>query len=446
MESWVHRPRLKTRHKVLWAVGTLGVSLSYQAFVGWIQFFYLDVMHLAPLAMTWAWVIFTIWNMVNDPIAGQLSDRTVSRWGRRIPWIVGLSVPLAVTFALLWTPPRHAGGELFGGLWWYFLVALILFDMVWSAITINYVALFPAMYPRQDTRAAVAGWRQAFAIIGVIIGVTFAKAVADAVGWAWMGIGFGTLSAMVLLVSLFGSFEPRRAIPEREVPFRSALRLTLGARSFQWFLVMSTAIEFMLVVLPAVIPLFAKYVLGETDGLRQGLISGVAFVVAIPSFLLWTWAAKRWETRSAIIVSLVVFGLFLMPFGLVRTYAQALAGAAGLGVGLAGLLMLREVMLADVIDEDAVAHGVRREGMFFGMHGFVIRAAFAFQGTLIGGMLAITGYDPNLAVQAPAVATGLRGLVAVAPLAGVVVAAVAAWRYPLHGERLATVKSGLGVG
>lgn len=441
---WVHRPRLTTRHKVLWAFGTFGVSLSYQAFIGWVQFFYLDVLHLAPLAMTWAWVLYTLWNMVNDPVSGQLSDRTHTRLGRRVPWILGLAVPLGISFALIWTPPETAGSGVLGGLWWYFLITICVFDAVFSAITINYVALFPAMYPEQGTRAAAAGWRQAFAIVGVIVGVTFAKSVAEAIGWAGMGALFGALSAIAFLVSLAGSFEPPTESTPVTVPFGRAVRLTLGSQPFRWFLVMSTAVEFMLVVLPAVVPLFAKYVLGETDGFRQGMISGTAFVVAIPAFAAWTWAAKRWETRSAMIASLVLFGLLLIPLGLVRSYTGALLAAGGLGIGLAGLLMLREVMLADVIDEDAVRTGMRREGMFFGMHGFVIRAAFAAQGTLIGWMLVVTGYDPDLVVQPASVATGLRILIAGAPLVGVVVAAVAAARYSLHGRHLADVKAAIG--
>ncbi len=422
------------------------MSLTYQTFIGWIQFFYLDVLGLAPLAMTWAWTVYTIWNMLNDPIAGQLSDRTSTRWGKRIPWIIGLSLPLGLSFFALWTPPEAfvaAGGSLGSSLWWYFLIVLLVFDSLWSAATINYVALFPVMYPAQNVRATVAGWRQAFAIVAVIVGVTFAKEIADSIGWGPMGALLGGLGALAFLLSLLGSFEPVHTAAPSRVSFRRAIAQTFASRSFRWFLVMSTAIEFTLVVLPAVLPLFAKYALGETDGLRQGLISGIAFVAAIPSFAFWTWMAKRKETRTSIIAALAVFGLLLIPLGFIANLAQGMVAAAGIGVGLAGLLMLREVMLADVIDEDALTVGTRREGMYFGMHGFVIRAAFAFQGALLGGMLALTGYDPDLAVQASEVELGLRALIIGAPIIGVGLGVYSAFRYPLHGQQLAAVKRGI---
>jgi GPH family glycoside/pentoside/hexuronide:cation symporter len=420
-----------------------GVALSYQAFIGWIQFFYLDVLGLAPLAMSFAWTLFTLWNMVNDPLAGQLSDRTRTRWGKRIPWIAALSVPLGISFVLLWTPPGAAvsgGGRLFGALWWYFLAVLLLFDSLWSAITINYVALFPQMYPEQAQRAAVSGWRQMFSILAVIIGITFTAEIAQTIGWGRMGLLLGGLTTLAFLVSLAGSWE-RPITAEKELPIMDSLRLTFASRSFRWFILMNISVEFVLLVLPAIVPLYAKYVLGENDGLRQGMLSGAAFLVAIPSFALWTWSAKRWGSRVSLIASLALFGIFLIPLAFVRTFTQAISVTGILGIGLAGLMMLRDIMLADVIDEDAMVSGARREGMFFGMNGFVIRAAFAFQGILIGSMLAMTGYNPNLPDQPAAVATGLRALMVAAPWVGVAVGLFAAWYYPLHGELLNTVKA-----
>ncbi|RUA16171.1 MAG: MFS transporter [Clostridia bacterium] len=434
--------------KLLYAFGMFGVALSYQAFTGWIQFYYLDVLRLAPAAMSIAWVIFTLWNMLNDPIAGQISDNTRTRWGRRIPWIVALSFPLGISFYLLWAVPVGLVGKsasLFSGLWWYFLAVLLAFDTLWSAITINYVALFPEMYPGQGERASVSAWRQAFTIVALILAITFTKDIAENIGWAQMGILFGSLTALAFLISLLGSREkPAATTDEPSVSLKEALQYTLRSRSFLWFVFMNLMVEFSLLALPAVVPLYAKYVLGETEGLRQGLLSGAAFIVAIPAFAFWTWAAKRWGTRLSVMASMALFGLLLLPLLVVQTYTQAIITTASLGVGLAGLLMLRDIMLADVIDEDSLAAGVRREGMYFGMNGFIIRLAFAFQGSMLGGMLMLSGYDPTLATQPPNVALGLRVLITLAPMAAMAVGIFAVYHYPLHGQRLAFVKAQIG--
>ena len=434
--------------KLFYALGMFGVALSYQAFTGWIQFYYLDVLRLAPAAMSVAWVIFTIWNMFNDPIAGQISDNTRTRWGRRIPWIVGLSIPLGISFYTLWAVPAGLVGEdaaLFSGLWWYFLAVLLIFDTLWSAITINYIALFPEMYPKQSERASVSAWRQVFTIIALILAITFTKDIAESIGWARMGALFGGITALAFLLSLLGSRErPRDRDADSAIPFGQALRYTLSNRSFLWFVFMDLMVEFTLLVLPAVVPLYAKYVLGVSDGLMQGLLSGAAFIVAIPAFALWAWDAKRWDTRRSVMAAMLAFGLLLLPLLFVRTYTQAIITTAALGVGLAGLLMLRDIMLADVIDEDSLTAGVRREGMYFGVNGFIIRLAFAFQGTMLGGMLALTGYDPSLPVQPPHVALGLRLLITLVPMIAIVIGIFAAWKYPLHGQQLHDVKARLG--
>jgi len=434
--------------KLLYAFGMFGVALSYQAFTGWIQFYYLDVLRLAPAAMSVAWVIFTIWNMFNDPIAGQISDNSRTRWGRRIPWIAVLSIPLGISFYFLWAVPAGLVGEnaaLFSGLWWYFLAVLLVFDTLWSAITINYVALFPEMYPKQSERASVSAWRQVFTIIALILAVTFTKDIAENIGWGKMGVLFGSITALAFLVSLLGSKErPENHTEEPSVPFTRALRYTFSNRSFLWFVFMNLMVEFTLLVLPAVVPLYAKYVLGVTDGLMQGLLSGAAFITAIPAFALWSWAAKRWDTRRTVIASMLAFGLLLLPLLFVQTYTQAIITTATLGLGLAGLLMLRDIMLADVIDEDSLAAGVRREGMYFGMNGFIIRLAFAFQGAMLGGMLALAGYNPALEAQPPNVALGLRLLITLVPMTAILIGVFAAWKYPLHGQQLHQVKAQLG--
>ncbi len=434
--------------KLLYAFGMFGVTLSYQAFTGWIQFYYTDILRLAPAAMSVAWGIFTLWNMVNDPIAGQLSDNTRTRWGRRIPWIAGLSIPLGISFYLLWAVPSglvEENAALFSGLWWYFLAVLLLFDTLWSAITINYVALFPEMYPRQSERASVSAWRQVFTIAALILAIVLTKDIAESLGWGKMGMLFGGITALAFLISLAGSHEnPASTEEEPSVPFKEALQYTFRNRSFLWFVFMNLMVEFTLLVLPAVVPFYAKYVLGVTEGLQQGLLSGAAFLTAIPAFALWAWAAKRWETRQMVMLSMMAFGLLLLPLLFVQTYTQAILTTATLGLGLAGLLMLRDIMLADVIDEDSLVAGVRREGMYFGMNGFIIRLAFAFQGAMLGGMLAMTGYNPALEVQPPNVALGLRILITLIPMAAMVLGIFAAWKYPLHGQQLIEVKTRIG--
>lgn len=97
-----HLPRWQM---ILYASGSLAVALSYQSFATYIQFVYIDVLGLAARWVGLAWAIYGVWNAINDPLSGYWSDKTQTRWGRRIPWIAGSFLPLGITFYFLWSPP-----------------------------------------------------------------------------------------------------------------------------------------------------------------------------------------------------------------------------------------------------------------------------------------------------------------------------------------------------
>jgi GPH family glycoside/pentoside/hexuronide:cation symporter len=101
------------------------------------------------------------------------------------------------------------------------------------------------------------------------------------------------------------------------------------------------------------------------------------------------------------------------------------------------------MLLADVIDEDAAKTGRRREGMYFGVNGFLGRLSGVLQTQTISGILLFTGYNASLPVEAqpPAVAAGIRVMVSLVPMAALALAVVVLIFYPLHGAYLARIRA-----
>ena len=112
---------------------------------------------------------------------------------------------------------------------------------------------------------------------------------------------------------------------------------------------------------------------------------------------------------------------------------------------LAGLLMLPDLLIADVVDADELETGIRREGLYFGLNGFVIRFAFTIQGLITGAVLTLGGYvAPTPGVlypEQPASALwGLRLMMAAIPALAALLAFFLLRAYTLHGERLAGIR------
>ena len=164
-------PALALRHRLLYAAGSLGVALSYQAFSAYIQFLYIDVLGVRAVWIGLVWAVYGVWNAVNDPLSGYWSDRTRTRWGRRVPWMVGSLVPLVITFYLLWFPfgggARPAWSEV--SLLFYFLLIVLLFDFCWTVYVMNWTALFPEMTSDESQRAGLSAGREVFSIFGLLV-------------------------------------------------------------------------------------------------------------------------------------------------------------------------------------------------------------------------------------------------------------------------------------
>ncbi|HNS40704.1 MAG TPA: MFS transporter, partial [Promineifilum sp.] len=253
---------IRPYHRFLYSTGSLGVALSYQAFSAYIQFFYIDILGVRAAWIGIVWAIYGLWNAVNDPLAGYLSDRTRTRWGRRVPWIAGSLVPLLITFFLLWLPFGDvAWSEL--GLLFYFLLIVLLFDLFWTIFVMNWAALYPEVAVNEEQRANVAALREVFSIIGLLVGVALPPLLAGA-DWSNRGSMVVLLTAVTLVslfLSLLGSKERPEFAAEPAPPFRESLRQTFRNRNFLFFLSANLMIQYIFLGLAASIPFYAKYVL-----------------------------------------------------------------------------------------------------------------------------------------------------------------------------------------
>jgi len=427
-----------TLAKVLYSAGNISAALPSQFFSTFVIFFYVDTLKLPPTLVGTGMVLYGIWNAINDPLFGQLSDQTRTRWGRRIPYILFGTLPLALAFALVWVPPFRMPGAQWPLFSW-FMATIFLFDGLYTLVILNWTALYPEMYPSAAERASVSALRQFLGIIGMIIGTALPPVLISAVGWGGTGAIFAVLTALFLGLSLLGAHERPEAAEQQGLKLIPALRQTFGNRSFLTFLGASLFIQFTFVTLTSVIPFFAKYVLRATS-FQTTVLLGSIFIVSLPLVYVWSRLTVRWGARKAMIVAASLYGLGLTPFLFVNSFLGGVLTTLLLAVGLSGLMILFDILIAEVVDEDELRTGIRREGMHFGVNGFMVRLGISLQAIIVSQVLSRTGYSADLAVQPASAIAGLRALVTVVPWIALVIAIVSIYFYPLHGARLAEVQ------
>ncbi|NLG68754.1 MAG: MFS transporter [Firmicutes bacterium] len=140
---------------------------------------------------------------------------------------------------------------------------------------------------------------------------------------------------------------------------------------------------------------------------------------------------------------MVLFLVSLTGFWLARDLVSAMVAAGVGGLGVSAVLLLLDVLISDVIDEDHLQTGQRREGMYFGMHALILRLNGIAQAAILAFVLTRSGYSPDLAVQPESALTGLRLLVTAVPAAILAITLVWLWLYPLHGTRLSRIREGV---
>ncbi len=440
--------------KIAYGVGNLGQALFFNTVQTFLIFFYTDVVRLDPGLVGLAFAIsYGVWNAINDPLIGVLSDRTRTRWGRRIPYIA-LGAPLTfLLFVLIWSPPL-GGNPLTNpshtGIFLYFAVVIALFDLAYTAVSVTYTALFPEAFEGLKERTEVSIYRQVAAMIGTALGVAIMPVIVGALsgrfgdlgGWRGAGVVLGIIGGGAFGFSLLGSRERKEASEEAAMPLMAAFKETLTNRSFLAFMVANLMICYIWSWLSAMVPFFTKYVLGAGEEQMSLIFMGM-FITAILFYPLWRWIALRLGSKRTLALAVTLFVTFMLLVLVVGNLGQAFVMMLLVGAGNSGITLVRDIVLSDVIDEDELRTGRRREGSYFGVNAFIERLVMVLIGGSSSLVLGLSGYNAELTTQPSSVALGIRLGMGLLPVVALVIFLAALRFYPLGKEQVGALRERL---
>ncbi|MCQ6561442.1 MFS transporter [Paenibacillus mendelii] len=377
------------------ALGMFAIMIPSTAFGSFYSYYYVEKLGLGVGLATLARTIYLIWDAVNQPLFGYLSDRTRTRYGRRRPWLISAIPLFMVTFILVFAVPEGLAGY---SLFLWFLIALILYEGVATILWVNYGALFPELFKGDRLRAKASAVQQGYQIVALLIGTALTPILYDALGFGSMAAVYALVFALVMLLFLRYVREGDEARLEPPLRMKEAFRETLKNRQFWIFNIANSFAQTVNGLVSSMIPFYAKYVLHIPESQVSILLASV-FVSVIPLVAVWYVIARKMGGIRSWRLSLAIYGLSVIPLGFGFNLISGIAAGVAVGFGLAGFLVTPPVVSSQIIDRDFEQTGRRREGVYTAVGGFITRssgliAALAFW--VVGMMFGyVSGDNPG---------------------------------------------------
>lgn len=452
-------PKLSLPVKLAYGAGDFGAGLTSQFLAFFLLSFLIYVAGMSPEVAGSVLAIGKIWDAVNDPLVGMLSDRTKTRWGRRYPWMFLTAIPFGLSYFLIWTTPFAADASDTTKLWYYVIITTI-FQIFFTTTNLPYTSLTAEMGRNYDEVTELTSFRLAFSVTGGVVILLVAGIVGNtipesqrALRYIVLGIIGGGLSVASIYWCIFGTFgyTKRQAIAERrplnmdtggegetQEPFIEQLKTVVNNRPFLFVVAIYLCSWMALQVTAAVLPFYAVSWMGTDENLVALLVQGPAIALMFVCAAVSKRIGKKnlYFLGSAIWIPVQAALYFLQPSQTNILFGLCIIASFGVAVAY----VVPWSILPDVIDLDELKSGRRREGTFYSFMTLLQKLGLAAGLYIVGVALGRSGFlepalpgDP-LPVQPESALQAIRFFMGPVPLLFVVCAAVLVYFYPLTRE------------
>jgi GPH family glycoside/pentoside/hexuronide:cation symporter len=360
----VSHPIAARNSPLAYGLGSFGLESLYKVFVGFYMFYYIDELGLAVAMAAIINVIYAIWDAVNDPLVGFLSDNTRTRWGRRRPWLMaGLPFYVGILVLVYAVPEPFLRGN---ALFWYALVIFTLFEAAYTILAVNYAALFPELFQGFRERARASSYYQGLCMLGELVGFAIPPFIYAAFGFVPMAMSFAGVAGIALFLAIIRNTEDPRALKAPPLGLKDAFGEVLKDRPFLLFTISMTFLLFTTGVYTLATPFWVKYTLGASPQVTS-LIFATVFVVAISSVSIWGRFVRILGVKQSLLWSVCVMAASATILGIASNLLLGAIGAAIAGAGLGGIKVCREIIMASFVDQNLQHTSHRREGIYYSL-------------------------------------------------------------------------------
>jgi len=411
-ESASQRPPLTFSTNVLYGVGSVAFGVHQTTLTAALMLFFNQVVGLPAAWVGGAMALTLIFDAICDPLIGEWSDNTRSRWGRRHPFMYAAAVPAAVAFYFLFNPPL---GWSQAHLLIYMGVMLVTVRVLLSLYEVPSSALGPELTLDYDQRTSLMSSRFFFGTLGgagmsiLALQVFLRKdathplGLLNRAGYSQTAVVAGLAIFLSIMISSVGTHhfikslvhEPRVRGTWREkfheiagtVTNRSFLALTISGVVGAISTGMRQGLDF-----------YISAYFFELTPAQMSYLAVAALFAAFAGVVLAPAISSRFGKKPAMIgvffaslfasitpITLRLIG-FLPPNGTRALFIIVLAFTfVAATLGLTGFIIVSS-MMADVVEDAAVATGQRSEGLLFAANGLISKCVTGV-GTFFSGLV-----------------------------------------------------------
>lgn len=437
--------KLSIKEKVGYGLGDTASNLYFQIFVNFLLFFYTDIFGIPAAAVGTMFMISRFWDAVNDPIMGIIADRTHSKWGKFRPYLIWVSVPLAIIGVLTFvTPDLSVTGKII-----YAYITYTLIMMAYTAINIPYSALMGVLSPNTQERTSVSTFRFVLAFVGAFIVQGLTLPMVNFFGGGNQALGFpitmgvfGILAGIMFYITFATTKERVQPPTSQNTSLKHDLHDLTQNRPWMILLVMSIFSLGYTIIRSGSILYYFKYYVGSEALASLFMVLGTVAVIA--GVATTQVLANKFGKKPFYITVMALSSILTMVFYFIPKEHIVLVFVMHILISLvmAPQAPLLWAMYADTADYSEWKNNRRATGLVFSAATFAQKFGIALGGGVAGWLLALFGFIANTP-QSPETLNGIRLMMSFIPAVGSMIAAIAAIFYELDEKTMARIESDL---
>ena len=438
---------LTNRVRAGYGIGDYAICLYWSGIGLYLLYFYTDVVGISPILAGWIYALGIGWDAITDPFMGYLAERTKTKMGSYRPFIYYGSIPLALSFVLLFWVPPFEGTVLF----LFLILVNLIHRSCFTIVSVPYSSLTARITNDSNERTKLTTARMISASFGTLSMsalafplIAYFGGANEAFGFLWLAIISGLIAIALLSVTVYSVREKVDEIVTSNLPNFVSITKTVATNYPFWIvfgcilILGSTGVMFNKNLI-----YFVKYglELHEYQGLILGVSSGASFL----SLPFWAYLALKIGKRETWLISMTIafIGLLLFFYYPIASLNELLILLALIGVGNGAGGVLFWSMLPDTVEYGEWNSGIRTESSLYGFMTFAQKSSIAVAALILGFLLSGIGFEPNQ-IQSEETISGMKFMMIWIPICGIIISLVLMYFYPIstkfHGELLQRIK------